>query len=415
MRGGNAPPRVFAGPGLKQGKDTGGSDNAHFMGPSSVACDAKGRVYVADHHNDRIQVFSPDGGPAAPSVLVKTIPVSRPAEVCVHQKTGDIYVFSWLFHGPWNFGEKPEAPVPAVFRHLGPLEDPREISACPLPLRGYIGRATAWMQDPGGRQYHAAVDSWTDPPTLYPGRGGRAVVNVWDKYGRLVTADAIPGLGILDGLAIDKNNDLYVLAATTRVLDGKRYFDYMTGTEVKFRFGKAKVITSDDTVRIPLPAGAGPKRPQELDDGAVGPAWAEGREWFYGGLGFTGKDGAHASGGCACWNARFCLDYFARSFVPEIQHYSVGVLDTNGNLILRVGRYGNVDDGKPLVAEGGPPNPRSIGGDEVGLFYPAYLGAQTDRRLFIADPGNSRILSVRLNYHAMARVDLKDVKEWGSE
>jgi hypothetical protein len=180
---------------------------------------------------------------------------------------------------------------------------------------------------------------------------------------------------------------------------------------VKFRLGQAKIITTDTKdVPVPLTAGAGPNRPQELDTGAVGPAWAEGAQWFYGGVGFCGKNSpiGHA---CGCANSRFCLDYFARSFVPEIGHYTVGVLDTNGNLILRVGRYGNADDGKPLIAAGGPPNTRSIGGDEVGLFYPAYLGTHTDRRLFIADPGNGRVLSVRLNYYTTDRVALKDVKE----
>jgi len=85
------------------------------------------------------------------------------------------------------------------------------------------------------------------------------------------------------------------------------------------------------------------------------------------------------------------------------------VLDTNGNLILRVGRYGNVEDGKPLEPAGGPPNTRSVGGDEVALFYAPYVATHTDRRLFIADPGNARIVSVRLGYHATERVPLRVV------
>ena len=52
-----------------------------------------------------------------------------------------------------------------------------------------------------------------------------------------------------------------------------------------------------------------------------------------------------------------------------------------------------------------------LGGDEVSLFYAPYVATHTDRRLFIADPGNSRVLSVRLNYHTTDRVDLKDIKE----
>lgn len=122
--------------------------------------------------------------------------------------------------------------------------------------------------------------------------------------------------------------------------------------------------------------------------------------------GFCGKNML-----CSCWNCRFALDYFARSFAPEVDRCQVAVLDNNGNPILRVGRYGNVEDGVPLVKDGGPGKPRPIGGDEVALCYAPYLAADTDRRLFIADPGNGRILSVKLGYHAEERIALKDVAE----
>jgi hypothetical protein len=91
----------------------------------------------------------------------------------------------------------------------------------------------------------------------------------------------------------------------------------------------------------------------------------------------------------------------------------VAILDSNGNVITRIGRFGNVDDGKPLVAAGGPAKPRSIGGDEIALFHAAYVGTETDRRLFIHDGGNGRILSVKLGYHAEEKVALKDVKDGG--
>jgi hypothetical protein len=135
----------------------------------------------------------------------------------------------------------------------------------------------------------------------------------------------------------------------------------------------------------------------------------EGADWFYGGVGFC------TPGACVCWNCRFDLDYFNRSFAPEPLHYSVAVLDSNGNLILRIGKYGNADDGKPLVAEGGPANPRSIGGDEAALFHACYVATHTDRRVFIADAGNARILSVKLGYHAEERIALKDMQDQGAK
>ena len=136
----------------------------------------------------------------------------------------------------------------------------------------------------------------------------------------------------------------------------------------------------------------------------MGATWVKGAEWMYGGVGYGGQGGS-----CTCWHARFHLDYFARSFVPEVRRYRVAVLDAAGNLILRIGRYGNVDDGKPLDAKGGPPHPRSVGGDEVPLSHAAYVGVHTDHRLYVHDAGNGRILSIDLNYHTDERIDVKDV------
>ncbi len=63
------------------------------------------------------------------------------------------------------------------------------------------------------------------------------------------------------------------------------------------------------------------------------------------------------------------------------------------------------------VENGASPRFRSVGGDEVALMYACYVAADTDRRLFIADAGNARIVSVKLGYYATQRVALRDVTE----
>jgi hypothetical protein len=137
----------------------------------------------------------------------------------------------------------------------------------------------------------------------------------------------------------------------------------------------------------------------------------ENAERTYGGLGMDGKGGTPTST-CHCENtSQMALDYSGRTFAPEIQRYDVVVIDTAGNTILRTGRYGNVEDGMPLIKQGGPPGPRSIGGDEVALFRPNHVATDTDRRLFIADAGNARILSVKLACHAEEKLALGDVKD----
>jgi len=163
-------------------------------------------------------------------------------------------------------------------------------------------------------------------------------------------------------------------------------------------------------VPVPLKSGSRPKRPVDVQSAIQGSVWVEGADWMYTGVGHCGKNRGI---GCSCYNSRLTHDDFARSFVPELDRYSVGVLDSNGNLLLRIGQYGNIDDGTPLVAKGGPPNPVSIGGDEVALFHGAYLATQTDRRLFIADVGNARIVSVELGYHTEEKTALKDVPDQG--
>jgi len=52
------------------------------------------------------------------------------------------------------------------------------------------------------------------------------------------------------------------------------------------------------------------------------------------------------------------------------------VVDSNGNLILRIGQYGNVDSqGSKSLAP--------IGGDEIGLFHPCFVGVHADKKLIV--------------------------------
>jgi hypothetical protein len=243
------------------------------------------------------------------------------------------------------------------------------------------------------------------------GRAGMTCIHVWDKHGKLEHEDAVPGLGDLYGLGLDQRNGVYFMTAATRVIDGKPYLNRWAGTVAKFQIGKGRVLSVGKGVPLALSPENQPQRPFDLVSAEQGGGWAENPEWLYGGVGFGGKN----TDGCACCNCRFTFDYFNRSFAPELERYGVAVLDANGNLILRLGQYGNVDDGLPLVpaagdgraALAGPAKPRSVGGDEVALFHGAYLATDTDHRLFIADPGNGRILSVKLDYAATETLPVK--------
>lgn len=237
-------------------------------------------------------------------------------------------------------------------------------------------------------------------PQIFPGRQLDWEIHIWDKYGKPKVVDAFPGVSVTNGINIDKDDNLYVLIDQNRMLGDKPYFLKWNNTLVKVKSGKGKIITESKNVPLPIAKDSVPNRKQEISGG-----WIDNAEWLYGGVGFSGW---RTEDSCICWNARPALDLLARSFVPEVDHFSVAVLDSNGNLILRVGQYGNVDDGKPLIADHGPKNTTSIGGDEVALYHAPYLSTFSDKRLFISDGGNSRILSVKMDYHVNHNTKLKN-------
>ncbi|KPJ71188.1 MAG: hypothetical protein AMS14_09365, partial [Planctomycetes bacterium DG_20] len=69
-------------------KDKPGDDDQHFNSPQGLAVDARGRLYVCDHGNNRVVVFTPDGRPAG------KFTVPDPEQIAVHPKTGAIFIVS---------------------------------------------------------------------------------------------------------------------------------------------------------------------------------------------------------------------------------------------------------------------------------------------------------------------------------
>ena len=243
-------------------------------------------------------------------------------------------------------------------------------------------------------------------PAIWPGRARWQEFHIWDDHGKLVREDAVPGMPINDGVAIDNDDNVYVMMAANRIIDGEPYFNELACTLAKFPAGKGRIVSASGRAPIPLSKDDYPPGKPQVCKGVLGQGWLIGAEWLYGGVGYGGMNTSRTGGGCACWNGRFAMDYYSRSFAPEVDHYSVAVLDTAGNLILRIGKYGNVEDGVPLVREPAGPPARSIGGDEVAIMHACYLATHSDRRLFIADAGNARIVSVKLDYHATERAPL---------
>ena len=315
---------------------------------------------------------------------------------------------------PWDYGEERQGVA-----HCGGRAG-NTVSALPVPGT----RASPWYHGGGfgvSPRGHVAVQCWNAAtfapkrdradektkssggerytPPLYPGRQRWGEIHIWDRHGKLLHRDAAPGITITDGVCLDKDDNLYVLTNPARTPAGAPKWNPKTETLLKFKPGKGKVVTSGAAAEIPVALGKGqePAGPAQLAGFYQAPAWVQGAEWLYGGVGFAG-------GRCTCHNARCALDYFARSFAPEPDHFSVAVLDTAGNLILRLGRPGNVEDGQPLVPDPAAPAARSIGGDETAILHSCYVAVDTDRRLFIVDEGQRRISSVKLDYHTVEKL-----------
>jgi hypothetical protein len=337
---------------------------------------------------------------------------------CCYLRTGstvvryDPSVTPWR-EVPWDYGEEQDG-----IAHCGGRAAKAD-GALITPGK----RASPWYHGGGigvSPKGHVAVQCWNaaaedpkmdrpgepkDPmnigkpytPRIFPGRQRWGEIHLWDQHGKVLCDDAIPGITITDGIAVDKDDCIYVLTNPTRTPGGKNVLNPKTETLIKFKAGKGKVVTSGTGLAVSVAPDRQPDGPTQMSGYYQAPAWATGAEWLYGGVGYAG-------GRCTCWNARFALDYYSRSFVPEPDHFSVAILDTAGNVILRVGRPGNVEDGKPLVADPAVPESRSIGGDETAIMHACYVGVDSDRRLFISDAGNRRIASVRLGYSAEEKV-----------
>lgn len=225
---------------------------------------------------------------------------------------------------------------------------------------------------------------------VYPGRAKFSKVNhlvhIFDKYGKEYKMDLLSGLTDVYGLGIDQELNVYVMSGATRVLNGEAYKNLHSGTVLKLPKEGVKALTVNGSV--PLTKNEIPQRPADVSMGSS-KFWVNGAEWFYGGVGFAGKN---TGIGCACFNARMAFDYLNRSFAPELERYSVAVLDSAGNLICHIGKYGNIDSQ-------GPKSKNAIGGDEVTMVHGAYLATETDKYLYISDPANDRIVKVKLGYH----------------
>ncbi|MFC1672500.1 hypothetical protein ACFL01_05130, partial [Planctomycetota bacterium] len=233
-----------------------------------------------------------------------------------------------------------------------------------------------------------------------------ATVWTYDRSGELRGKCAGLVGGLINGVQMDEDGNIYFVANKPRVNNEKPFLhgrggvfgvpDYkgdnlypFTGTLMKAGRKGLRVLQ----VNAPVAMDERPNRPPDVaslnyaniwskDLGC----WVEGAEWLYAGA------SPIVCGECSCPTQRFHLDWYKRSFVPEAYRHSFGVLDTAGNLIMHLGRYGNYDSGF------GAKSKVPIGGDNIAVFIPRFISG-TDNYLVFSDWGE-RLVVLKLDYHA---------------
>lgn len=212
----------------------------------------------------------------------------------------------------------------------------------------------------------------------------------------------------MDGVEIDEDGKLYFLCDKMRVVGGghlpflhgrggtfggppKPGNPYpMTGTLLKTRGKDANILVGG----APVPLDPIPARPPDLIDSPYeGPdyakgtwAWAEGAEWMYAGVSPV------RFRGCNCPSPRFALDWYKRTLAPEAYRHSIAVLDANGNLVLHIGRYGNLDSAD------GPGSKIPVGDDGIAVFHPRAVSA-TDNYIVFSS-WEEWVTVLKIEYHA---------------
>jgi hypothetical protein len=183
----------------------------------------------------------------------------------------------------------------------------------------------------------------------------------------------LAGQGGTFGMPNDKTNRHPFTATLIKTVPGK----------------KCTVLLKSSPIKLdPVPS-----RPPDLMDisfpDVFGPgkhAWVENAEWLYAGA------SPMVSNGCSCPTMRHNIDWYKRTFVPEMYRHSIGILDTAGNLIAHVGTYGNFDSCS------GPKSRIPVGEDGIGIFQARSVDV-TDNYMAFEDWGE-RIQVLKLTYRA---------------
>lgn len=202
----------------------------------------------------------------------------------------------------------------------------------------------------------------------------------------------------------------------------KKWYDWIYGSIIKFSPAGGNLYLPNAHKEDGFPKADPIKLPKTVKKEEVlstyrsklGKSYLQGALWLQPGVAHCGDMGVATTGHhCHCTGCDFDVDNFGRTFAPDNGRQRVTVFDTNGNVILHFGAYGNQDycgsdsyvmdpkdkflrprqasDPKNLVSPFAEP--------EIAFNFIIGL-AVTDRYAYVADCANRRMLKCKLDYAA---------------
>jgi hypothetical protein len=209
-------------------------------------------------------------------------------------------------------------------------------------------------------------------PRQYLGRPGSGnLVWHWNKQGQTLGTDALPGLSLRTfGIRAAQDGQFIVGVGYHQNVDGR---PHIGASVAKFAAKGGKLISE----HAPLKLEQLPDRPPDyFGNGRV---WAQNMFWSVPGLDQINMGPGPIGGNypCLCYHCKFDTDPYGRTFIPRAYAYHVLVVDTNGNRIGEIGRFGNAD--RPAMKPGDT---------DIGLGQCSYLSTVSDKWLYIADDSN---------------------------
>ena len=233
------------------------------------------------------------------------------------------------------------------------------------------------------------------------------VLRVYGPDGKLKSPSALPGLAELEGLRVGRSGAVYVVQPWKPIgqklpdglAEGSTYEPSRWGSLIKFggNFKRFPVGRVEGAWEAPpaKPTHESPEFKVKL----------EGALWTYGGV--SPHSGVYSA--CTCMKAGADLDDYERSFVCAAQTCTVNVIDSHGNVMGRLGGYGNLDQtlvSDPTTGElrpRRPDDPKELRSPARPLAFglPRNVAASDDA-MWVADLNHRALVKATLVYRAEA-------------